>query len=175
MRFLLPLLFATSCLAQDTDWVRMWESAQRGRPASVASKARIAPADEPGTPLVVHGRVIKNDNTPAPGVVVFAYHTDRTGVYNRDGARGWRLYGWAKSDRDGRFEFTTIRPGSYPGGRNPAHIHLTIDAPGLPRRSVEEIQFADDPLMGGKGLPVALRDGVQHVDYTIRIAPEHVF
>ena len=178
MRFVLPLLlFATLLCAQDDDWVRMWEAAQKGRPAQVASKGRIAPADEPGTPMVVHGRVVKSDGvTPAPDIVVFAYQTDRTGVYNRIGRSGWRLYGWAKSDRDGRFEFATIRPGSYPLSRNPAHIHITIDGPNLPRRwASDEIQFADDPFVTGRGRPVTVRNGVQHVDFTITISEQGKF
>jgi protocatechuate 3,4-dioxygenase beta subunit len=151
-----------------------WNRAQRERPAIVASVGRIASASEPGQPLVVHGRVYRSDGvTPAAGVVVFGYHTDRTGVYNRTGAHGWRLYGWAKSDADGRFEFRTIRPGAYPGRGIPAHIHVTIDAPSLPRRWVDELQFLDDPLLTAEqkrsARPVTTRAGVQNVDFNIRI------
>lgn len=168
------VLFASTALAQDREWVRDWESAQRQRPATIGSSVRIAPAGEPGTPMVVRGRVLQPDGKPAPGVIVFAYQTDRTGVYNAAGRRGWRLQGWARTDARGRFELHTIRPGSYPGSRNPAHIHVTIEGPGLPRRWSEEIQFADDPLIRDKGrpgvLPVTTRGGTQYVDYTIRIA-----
>lgn len=176
----ISFLFAASCVAQDFDWVREWDRAQLERPASVASASRIAPAKEPGQPLIVHGRVFRSDGvTPAAGVVVFAYQTDRTGEYNRAGAQGWRLYGWAKSDNDGRFEFRTIRPGSYPNGRIPAHIHITIDAPGLPRRWTDELQFLDDPLLPEaqkrSARPVTARDGVQHVDFNIRISEKGRF
>lgn len=175
------LLFIASPLcAQDGGWVREWERAQKERPATIASVGRIAPAGEPGTPMVVHGRVLRNDGvTPAPDVVVFAYQTDAGGVYNRNGARGWRLRGWARSDAEGRFELRTIRPGSYPRGRTPAHIHVTIDGPGLPRRWTEEIRFADDPLLLERerrgALQVTTRGGVQHVDYIIRITDQGRF
>lgn len=161
------LLLATSLAAQDQDWVRDWERAQQRRPGTVGSIGRIAPASEPGTPMIVHGRI----EPPKEGIIVFAYQTDRSGVYNAPGTRGWRLQGWARSDAGGRFEFRTIRPGSYPGTRNPAHIHITIEGPGVPRRWASEIQFADDPLMRGRAgaLPVAARNGVQHVNYTIRV------
>lgn len=174
--FLASVLVATFVVAQDFDWVREWERAQRRRPANVPSIGRIAPPSEPGTPLVVHGRVL-NGSKPAPNVVVFAYQTDRTGEYNQKGAQGWRLYGWARSDAQGRFEFHTIRPGSYPRSTNAAHIHVTVDGPGLPRRWTSEIQFADDPLMRGKSgaFPVTVRNGVQHVEYTIRITGEGRF
>lgn len=175
------LITAAVACAQDPQWVRDWERAQRDRPATVRSVARIAPEKEPGTPLVIHGRVFRSDGTtPAEGITVFAYQTDRGGIYNEKGSRGWRLRGWAKSDRDGRFEFRTIRPGSYPSGRTPAHVHFTIEGPDVPRRWTGELQFADDPFIPkarkaeaaekfGAVREVAVRDGVQHVNLNIRI------
>jgi protocatechuate 3,4-dioxygenase beta subunit len=179
MRIALSLVFvASSALAQDADWVRAWEAAQKGRPANVPKVGRIATASEPGTPLVVHGRVF-NGTKPAPNVVVFAYQTDSSGVYNRKGSPGWRLSGWARSDAQGRFELHTIRPGSYPNSSNPAHIHITIDGPSLPRRWASDIEFADDPLVRGRSRPAArpvtVRNGVQHVDYEIRITENGKF
>jgi len=170
----ISVLLSATVLAQDLDWVRQWERTQRARPASIGSVGRIAPVSEPGTPLVVHGRVFKSDGvTPASGVVIFAYHTDRNGVYNVNGSRDWRLRGWAKSDEQGRFEFQTIRPASYPQGRTPAHIHLSIDSASVPRRWTEEIQFADDPFLSDAhrraAAEVSVRGPVQHVDFSIRI------
>lgn len=172
------VVVAVSCQAQDREWLAMWEEAQRARPRTIATAARIAPAGEPGTPLVVHGRVLRADGrTPAPNVVVFAYQTDATGVYNRAGARGWRLKGWAKTDANGRFEFHTIRPGSYPRSRTPAHIHLTLEGPGVPRRWAPELQFADDPFVSERqsARPVTTRNGTQHVDFHIRLTDEGRF
>ena len=175
----ISLFVAVTLCAQDREWLAMWEDAQRARPASIASTSRIAPATEPGTPLVVHGRVVQKDGvTPAAGITVFAYQTDATGVYNARGVRGWRLKGWAKSDAQGRFEFRTIRPGSYPGTRNPAHIHITIDGPRLQRRWTDDVNFRGDPFLRADAktaLPVTTRAGVQHVDYTIRIADSGTF
>lgn len=180
-------LFAAACAqAQDPEWLRMYEAAQRQRPRTIASTARIAPANEPGTPLVIHGRIFQRDGkTPAPGITVFAYQTDRTGVY---GEGVWRLRGWARSDAEGRFTFHTIRPGSYPSSRNPAHVHLTIEGPNLPRRWTSELHFADDPFvteaakrrsqaLGAFGAvrPVTTRGGAQHIDYNIRISDEGRF
>lgn len=173
-RLAVLLFLSTTLAAQDQGWVRDWVRAQQQRPGTIGTISRIAPANEPGTPLIVHGRIV-----PAKeGVIVFAYHTDRTGVYNRPGVRDWRLKGWVKTDAQGRFEFRTIRPGSYPGLRPPpAHIHVTIDGPRLPRRWTEEIEFADDPLLADKtrALPVTTRNGVQHVNYTIRVKEEGLF
>lgn len=176
-RFLAILLAFAAYAQVDQMWLRHWEDAQRGRPASIASVGRIAPMNERGTPLVVHGRVLQSDGVkPAAGVIVFAYQTDATGVYNVRGVSGYRLRGWAKSDAQGRFEFQTIRPASYPTGRNPAHIHITIEGPGLQRRWTKDVMFLDDPFVNddprakADARPVTTRGGVQHVDYTIRIA-----
>ncbi|MGH9459445.1 MAG: hypothetical protein ACRD2J_17560 [Thermoanaerobaculia bacterium] len=176
-------LTAMSCFAQEADpaWLATWDRTQRSRPAKLASVGRIAPAGEPGTPLVIHGRVFREDGaTPAPGIVVFAYQTDESGVYNVRGADGWRLHGWARADAEGRFEFRTIRPASYPSGGTPAHVHFTIEGPEVPRRWTSELRFADDPFLTdaerrGAGerfsgvRPVAVRDGVQHVELSLRI------
>lgn len=111
-------------------------------------------------------------NSPLSGVVVFAYQTDRTGVYHVRGGSGWRLRGWARTDKEGRFEFRTIRPGSYPGTRNPSHIHLSVEGASVARQTVDEIQFADDPFADkrDRGVwPVAVRNGVQHVEVTISV------
>lgn len=167
----------------------MWEKAQRERPQTLRNVARIAPAGEPGVAMRILGRIYQSDGrTPAPDIVVFAYQTDREGVYNRPGADGWRLRGWAKSDAQGRFEFHTIRPGSYPGSRNPAHVHLTIEGPRLPRRWTTELQFLDDPFIGerqkresvaagtfGGVRPVTTKGGTQHVELNLRIAEEGRF
>lgn len=133
--WIVPALFALSPLlhAQDAGWVRGWERAQQDRPAELAPQARIAPPEEPGTRMVIHGQVVQEDGkTPLVGAVVFAYHTDRNGLYDRAdaGPHSWRLRGWAVTDESGRFQFDTIRPAEYPGGNAPpAHVHFTITAP----------------------------------------------
>ena len=40
--------------------------------------------------------------------------------------------------------FTTVKPGSYPGSRNPAHIHFEVAAKGRAAR-LFEIVFEGDP------------------------------
>lgn len=183
----LTLFCAVGLAAQDREWVRAWERVQRTRPAKIPTVARIAPANEPGTPLVIHGRVMLADGvTPAAGVVVFAYQTDRGGIYSNRGAHEWRLRGWAKTDERGRFEFRTIRPGSYPNSRIPAHVHFSIEGPGVPRRWTDELRFADDPYLGARDVQsagqrfgsvrrVTVRSGVQQVDFEIRVSEQGRF
>ena len=185
---LLISLVAMSVM-QDLEYERALERAQSLKPQRLTSVARIAPEREPGTPLVIAGRVYRPDGrTPAPGITVFAYHTDRTGVYDvrSNGPHSWRLKGWAITDADGRFEFRTIRPGAYPGRTEPQHVHFSIDGPSVPRQSPTALEFDDDPLITARvreeskraGLfggvrPVTIRNGVHHVEMNLRIERLH--
>src|SRR5687768_2924201 len=110
MTRLLALLAVLSAslpaIGQDVEFLRALETAQRARPAQISSTSRIAPETEPGIALVIHGRAFAADGrTPLADAIVFAYHTDRNGVYDRRGApaHSWRLKGWAKTGADGRF------------------------------------------------------------------------
>jgi protocatechuate 3,4-dioxygenase beta subunit len=124
-----------------------------GMPADIASRARIAPTGEEGEPLHVTGRVLGPDGRPRPGVIVYAYQTDRFGIYpppvpprsllsNHHGT----LRGWARSDARGRYAFDTIRPASYPQTTNPQHIHMHVIEPGCMTYFIDEMLFTDDPM-----------------------------
>jgi protocatechuate 3,4-dioxygenase beta subunit len=176
--------------AQDVEFVRAWERAQERRPRMLTSHARIAQPGEPGLPLIIAGRLFGRDGrSPVPGVTVFAYHTDARGIYDEPekGAHSWRLKGWAMTDAEGRFEFETIRPAPYPNRMTPAHVHFSLEGPGLQRRWAG-LQFDDDPLVPaeerarsakagrfGSVRPVVMRHGVQNVDLPIRITDEGIF
>jgi len=177
--------------AQDVEFIRAWQRAQRAKPDPVPSRARIAPAGEPGNPLIIRGHVFRADGkTPAPGITVFAYHTDRTGLYDErsKGPHSWRLRGWAKSDSNGRVTFDTIRPSPYPGRSTAAHVHLSLEGPGVPRRWTSDVLFSDDELLSASDRAASLKDGVfggvrsvrvnngvQEVDVQIRITQTGLF
>lgn len=105
-------------------------------------------------PLGINGIVFKADGkTPAPGVVLYVYHTDETGHYTaKPGAKGWEkrhgsLRGWVRTDAGGNYKFGTMRPAPYPGRTDPAHIHVTVKEPGLPEYYLDDFLFDDDPLL----------------------------
>ena len=168
----------------DPEWIRMWEAAQKHRPALVPSVARIAPAGESGQSMIVHGCLFaKTGTNPVGGAVIFAYQTGQDGLYQRPRQPGWRLQGWARTAADGSFEFQTIRPAPYPDRSIPAHIHLSVEEPRIPRGWLPEVQFADDPLIKdddrrasaregafGHIRPVRTVDGVQHCDLNLRLS-----
>ncbi len=123
-------------------------------PTNPPSRIVIPPPGEAGEPLIISGKVYKEDGrTPAAGILIYAYHTNAAGIYPRrtpdNGRAQWRhgyLRGWMKTGVDGKYEFRTIKPAPYPGRTEPAHIHLTMSAANYPEHS-GTIWFADDPLI----------------------------
>jgi hypothetical protein len=129
--------------AQDVRYARAMDRAQKGRPSSLDATARIAPAAEPGDPVIVRGRLRNLDGAAAAGAIVFAYHTDRGGLYDHpsNGPHSWRLRGWARTDGDGRFTFESIRPGAYPGGNVQPHFHFTAFLPNGDRYHTPQVNL----------------------------------
>ncbi len=123
-----------------------------GMPERIDSHARIAPSAEDGEPMTMRGTEYASaGRTPAPGVIVYAYHTNAGGRYPRiwTGPARFidhgRLRGWARSGTDGEFEFRTIRPGPYPFRSDPAHVHTIVIEPGSRSYWIDDIVFSDDP------------------------------
>ena len=116
-------------------------------PANAPARAAIADSTERGSRLVVSGRVLGSDGKPIAGASIYAYQTDANGEYvvgaNGGGSDRPRLFAYLRSDAQGRYSFTTIKPGSYPNSRNPGHIHFEVAAPGRENR-VYEIVFEGD-------------------------------
>jgi len=118
-------------------------------PANLSWKTVITSKDETGEHLLMSGTIYQPDGTtPAEGVVLFVFHTDATGRYNKeDDPNNPRLRGWMKTGKDGRYEFRTIKPAPYPQLKTPAHIHAHIYGPGYPEYYIDEYWFEGDPLI----------------------------
>lgn len=102
--------------------------------------------------LMLFGTVFQKDGiTPAQGVILYIYHTDRKGIYPTQGNEsGWGkrhgfLRGWVLTDAKGQYTFYTIRPAAYPDRTEPEHIHLTIKEPEKKEYYADDFLFADDP------------------------------
>lgn len=125
-----------------------------GMPGEMGWAARIAPPEEPGEPLVIEGVVTDAEGRPAEGVIVYAYHTDASGIYPPASTRHGRLRGWVRTDGEGRYRFETIRPGAYPGGTEPQHVHMHVIEPGRATYWIDSIHFRDDPLLSEERIRV---------------------
>ena len=118
-------------------------------PAGAPSSGRVAPAGEPGQPLNVAGVVVGPDNAPIAGASLYVYQTDHEGYYGVKPAsdnRNPRLKLFLRTDAKGAYSFDTIKPGSYPQSRVPAHIHFEVSAAGRPPK-IFEIVFSGDPFI----------------------------
>jgi len=147
--------------------------------------------DEEGPKLEISGIVYQSDGkTPAKDVIIYVYHTDQTGHYSTRGndpdsyRDGWGkrhgyIRGWMKTDKNGYYQFYTLRPAPYPGRTAPAHIHVTVKEPDKNEYWIDEYLFDDDPLLtkeerqrqekrGGKGIIELVQDkgrlhGTRHI------------
>lgn len=109
--------------------------------------------------LHMQGTVYQQDGeTPASDVILYIYHTNRSGIYEKKGdEKGWAkrhgfIRGWVKTGDDGKYEFYTFRPGAYPDRGEPEHIHITIKEPGKREYYIEDFFFEDDPLLNSSKL-----------------------
>jgi hydroxyquinol 1,2-dioxygenase len=102
-------------------------------------------------PTLVRGRVLNGKQKGVSGATIDVWQTGSDATYDvqQPGLVGMDMRGQFVSDEDGRFEFRTVKPRSYPvptdgpcgemlramrhHARRPAHIHFMISAPGYER------------------------------------------
>lgn len=115
----------------------------------------IVAKNEPGVKIVVNGTVTNNSGKPLSNVLIYFYQTSDKGWYSdtavhiliREGDhRHARIFGYVKTNAEGKFQIMSIRPNGYPKSDLAAHIHiqmwkedgkLLLGIPG-------ELQFDDD-------------------------------
>ena len=131
-------------------WSNIWFAPKDAKPSSGRWKTTLVSDNEPGEPLIVSGVIYGPDGkTPFEGATLWVYQTDATGRYSTSGGdnRYTRLHGQMTTGEDGRYEFRTIKPSSYPGRTVPAHIHAYVSGPGFPEYWIDEYLFEGDALI----------------------------
>jgi protocatechuate 3,4-dioxygenase beta subunit len=111
-----------------------------------------------GERITVSGRVFDTEGKPLRGTLVEIWQANAAGRYRHTGDR-WPApldpnfdgAGRCVSDDDGRYAFTTIKPGPYPWGNHynawrPAHIHFSLLGRAFAQRLVTQMYFPGDPL-----------------------------
>ena len=155
------LLFSGSCYSQNNRAAEkqvggpceVCDLMFKGMPANMSWETTIALANEPGEPLIISGIIYQKDGkTPARDIILYVYHTDKAGYYSpgtteNSSTRHGHLRGWMKTNAQGRYQFNSIRPGGYPNGKAPQHIHPTIKEPNTSLYWIDEYLFDDDPLL----------------------------
>src|SRR5262249_40182012 len=108
----------------------------------------------PGTKLVVTGYVYSTDCRPVKKALLDFWQANDAGQYDN---AGYTLRGHQFTDKDGRYELTTIVPGLYPGRTR--HIHVKVQAENGPVLT-SQLYFPDEPANATDGIcdPALLLD-----------------
>jgi protocatechuate 3,4-dioxygenase beta subunit len=112
-----------------------------------------------GERIIVTGMVVDEDGRPIPNTLIEIWQANAAGRYvhvidqhpapldpNFSGA------GRCVTDAEGRYRFTTIKPGAYPWKNHhnawrPNHIHFSLFGPSFLTRLVTQMYFPGDPLI----------------------------
>jgi protocatechuate 3,4-dioxygenase beta subunit len=127
-----------------------------------------------GERIIVTGRVLDEAGRPIRDTLIEIWQANAAGRYvhkvdqhpapldpNFMGA------GRCISDGEGRYRFTTVKPGAYPWGNHhnawrPNHIHFSLFGPTIATRLVTQMYFPGDPLLAFdpiyQGTPAGARE-----------------
>lgn len=155
------------------------------RPGCVPAN-RIADETAPGVYIRIEGRLLDGLGDPVPDGMVEIWQADHEGVYGRIES-GFRGFGRAGTDPEGRFAFLTIKPGPVAPGLAP-HASVAVFARGMLNHAFTRIYFSDeaaanaaDPVLASveparRATLVADRsdrDGIPSYGFTIRLQGDH--
>ena len=130
---------------QDSYW------GARSAPSDVSWRTKLATADDPGDRILINGTIYKPDGKAvAANTLIYLYHTDVHGIYGRREKgehRHGRHRGWMLTDQNGRYEFESIMPASYPDSTIAKHIHMTLTTIDKKEESCDSILFEGDKFL----------------------------
>jgi protocatechuate 3,4-dioxygenase, beta subunit len=123
-----------------------------------------------GERIIVSGQVFDTEGKPLRGTLVEIWQANAAGRYRHQWDRwpapldpNFTGAGRALTDDEGRYSFTTIKPGPYPWGNHdnawrPAHIHFSLLGRAFAQRLVTQMYFPGDPLFPYDPIFNSLRD-----------------
>jgi protocatechuate 3,4-dioxygenase, alpha subunit len=126
---------------------------------SPRNRTQIADAGASGEHIIIQGQVLDGDGLPVPDAVLETWQADAHGRYahpedRHDGdgkdeaVSNFWAFGRIPTDSEGRFTFSTIKPGPVPapdGTLQAPHIVVSIFMRGLLTRLITRIYFSGDP------------------------------
>jgi len=153
-----------------------------------------------GEKIVVEGRIVDGDGKPVGDALVEIWQANAHGRYAHPEDKqdkplepGFKGFGRVATDDDGRFRFTSIKPGRVPapgGGLQAPHLNVTIFMRGMLKQLLTRIYFpgdpanAEDPVLSSVAaarretliaIPAADRAGALRFEVVLQGAGETVF
>ncbi len=156
----------------DPEGVELWAPVFGERDvAPVEHDLTVQRGGEPiGERIVVSGRVLDGDGRPVRHQLVEIWQANAAGRYRHQGDQHpapldphFAGAGRCLTDADGRYSFTTVKPGPYPWRNHanawrPAHIHFSLFGTELTQRLITQMYFPGDPLFALDPIYQSLRD-----------------
>jgi protocatechuate 3,4-dioxygenase beta subunit len=135
-------------------------------PPPVSFRANLIPSEVAGEPLTISGVVYAADRkTPLPGAQVEVWQANPVGFYEGYGypRPAFNLQGRMRTDAAGRYEFTTLKPGSVKFGETylPAQIRFKVSYQDQ-EPFFTRLYFADDPFLNN--IPPAPEQTIQLIE-----------
>jgi protocatechuate 3,4-dioxygenase beta subunit len=112
-----------------------------------------------GERIIVRGRVTDEDGRPVPQTMIELWQANASGRYHHerdqhDAPLDAHFSGQGRvfTDADGWYQYTSIKPGSYPWRNHhnawrPNHIHYSLFGVGFATRLITQMYFPGDPLL----------------------------
>jgi protocatechuate 3,4-dioxygenase, alpha subunit len=118
-------------------------------------KDSLAAPDVSGERITIEGHILDGDGKPVPDAILEIWQANSHGKYahpeddqDKPLEPNFTGYGRIPTNDEGKFRFTTIKPGRVPdpdGNLQAPHMVVSVFARGLLRRLVTRIYFPDDP------------------------------
>ncbi|MEX3317145.1 protocatechuate 3,4-dioxygenase subunit beta [Sulfitobacter sp. PS-8MA] len=123
-----------------------------------------------GERILVHGRVLDENNRPVPEALIEIWQANAGGRYRhqKDGYiapldPNFGGCGRTLTDDTGAYAFLTIRPGAYPWPNRgndwrPMHIHASVFGHSFGQRLITQMYFEGDPLIDHCPIAATVKD-----------------